>query len=97
MPPTTTPTVTSAKISMNSGILNAKAGATESNGSNDTVMISRFATANITMRMASGTRTAMAMNLRMAIASLSVRPGLVPGIHVLLGRQDVDGRVEPGQ
>jgi hypothetical protein len=26
----------------------------------------------------------------------SVMPGLVPGIHVLLFRQDVDGRDKPG-
>ena len=28
--------------------------------------------------------------------SLLVMPGLVPGIHVLLCHQDVDGRVKPG-
>src|SRR4029079_2272948 len=69
MPPTTTPTPTSTKISMNSGIFSASAGCAESNGSNETVMISRFATANITMMIASGTRMAMATNLRMAKAS----------------------------
>ena len=64
MPPTTTPTPTSTKIRMNSGVCSASAGCTESNGSNDTVMVSRFATANITMMTASGTRMAMATNLR---------------------------------
>ncbi len=73
MPPTTTPTATSTKISMNSGIFSASAGCAESNGSNETVMISRFATANITMTIASGTRMAMATNLRMARASCPER------------------------
>jgi hypothetical protein len=28
--------------------------------------------------------------------SVLVMPGLVPGIHVLNSKQDVDGRVKPG-
>src|SRR5215470_14404911 len=64
MPPTSTPTISVMRSNRKSGTRMVSAGALEENGSSETATLARFATANITIRMASGMRMTAAMNLR---------------------------------